>query len=102
MGPWDHPRIQLVQLIDYGFALALLEDKQSLAREDCNVPKSNMHANPKSEMHANPKSDIHDISIILMMHALFKSSAACMQVNDKLEYKVTCMQVNGKLEDKVT
>ena len=85
MGPWDHPRIQLVQLIDCGFALALLEDKQSLAREDCNVPKSDMHANPKndmhaklrsdmhanpksemhanpkSEMHANPKSDIHDI-----------------------------------------
>ena len=69
MGPWDHPRIQLVQLIDYGFALTFLEDKQYLAREDCNVPKndmhaklkSDMHANPKSEMHANPKSDIHDI-----------------------------------------
>ena len=59
MGPWDHPRIQLVQLIDCGFALALLEDKQSLAREDCNVPKSDMHANPKSEMHANPKNDMH-------------------------------------------
>ena len=38
LGPWDHPRIQLVQLIDCGFALALLEDKQFLAREDCNVP----------------------------------------------------------------
>ena len=38
LGPWDHPRIQLVELIDCGFALALLEDKQSLAREDCNVP----------------------------------------------------------------
>ena len=25
----------------------LLEDKQSLAREDCNVPKNDMHANPK-------------------------------------------------------
>ena len=85
MGPWDHPRIQLVQLIDCGFALALLEDKQSLEKEDCNVPKSDihanpkndmmqssevtcmqtlkseMHANPKSDMHANPKSDIHDI-----------------------------------------
>ena len=82
--------------------MALLEDKQSLAREDYNVPKSNMHENPKSDMHANPKSDIHDISIILRMHALFKSPSTCMQVNDKLEYKVTCMQVNGKLEDKVT
>ena len=59
MGPRDHPRIQLVQLNDCGFALALLEDKQSLAREDCNVPKSDMHANPKSEMHANPKSEMH-------------------------------------------
>ena len=28
----------------------LLEDKQSLVREDCNVPKSDMHANPKSDM----------------------------------------------------
>ena len=37
----------------------LLEDKQSLAREDCNVPKSDMHSNPKSEMHANPKNDMH-------------------------------------------
>ena len=42
-------------------ALALLEDKQSLAREDCNVPKSDMHANPKSEMHENPKNDMHAI-----------------------------------------
>ena len=65
-----------------------------MAQLGCNVPKSNMHA--------NAKSDILDISIILMMHALFKSPSACMQVNDKLEYKVTCMQVNGKLEDKVT
>ena len=78
----------MVQLIDCGFALALLEDKQSLAREDCNVPKSNMHAKPKSEMHANPKNDMHanpksemhadpracHPSIILMMHALFKVS----------------------------
>ena len=48
----------MAQLIDCGFALALLEDKQSLAREDCNVPKSDMHANPKNDMHANPKSDI--------------------------------------------
>ena len=88
MGPWDHPRIQLVQLIDCGFALALLEDKQSLAREDCNVPKSDMHANPKNDMHANPKSACHP-SIILMMHALFKFPSACMQVNGKLEDKVT-------------
>ena len=73
MGPWDHPRIQLVQLIGCGFALALLEDKQSLAREDCNVPKSDMHANPINDMHANPKSACHP-SIILMMHALFEFS----------------------------
>ena len=38
---WD-PRIILglswFNLIDCGVALALLEDKQSLVREDCNVP----------------------------------------------------------------
>ena len=55
----------------------LLEDKQYFVREDCNVPKcdmhanpendmhtdpkNDMHANPKSDMHANPKSDMHDI-----------------------------------------
>ena len=38
MGPWDHSQIQLVQLIDCGVVLALLENKESLAREDCNVP----------------------------------------------------------------
>ena len=36
----------------------LLKDKQSLEREDCNVPKNDMHANPKNDMHANPKSDM--------------------------------------------
>ena len=38
---WDPriiPRFSWFSLIDYGVALALLEDKQSLAREDCNVP----------------------------------------------------------------
>ena len=75
MGPWDHPRIQLVLLIDCGFASALLEDKQSLAREDRNVAKSEMHANPKSDMRANPKSD---------MHANPK--------NDMQTLKVTCMK----------
>ena len=38
---WDTgimPRFSWFSLIDYGVALALLEDKQSLAREDCNVP----------------------------------------------------------------
>ena len=76
MESWDHPWIQLVQLIDCGFALALLEDKQSLAREDYNVPKSDMHANPKSEMHANPKNDMQTLKVTcmtskhyLMMHA---------------------------------
>ena len=37
----------------------LLEDKQSLAREDCNVPKSEMHSNPKNDMYKNPKSEMH-------------------------------------------
>ena len=31
------PRFSWFSLIDCGVALALLEDKQSLAREDCNV-----------------------------------------------------------------
>ena len=38
---WDPgiiPRFSWLILIDCGFALALLEDKQSLAREDCNIP----------------------------------------------------------------
>ena len=82
MGPWDHPRIQLVQLIDCGFALALLEDKQSLAREDCNIPKSDMHANPKSEMHANPKND---------MHANPKSDMHTNPKSDMQTLKMTCM-----------
>ena len=57
-------------------ALALLEDKQSLAREDCNVPKNDMHANPKRDTHANPKSDMQTLKVTcmasknyLMMHA---------------------------------
>ena len=82
MGPWDHPQIQLVQLIDYGFALALLEDKQYLAREDCNVPKSEMHANPKNDMHVNPKIDMH-ANPKIDMHANPKS--------DMQTLNVTCM-----------
>ena len=38
---WDPgiiPRFSWFSLIDCGVALALLEDKQSLVREDCNVP----------------------------------------------------------------
>ena len=38
---WDPgiiPRFSWFSLNDCGVALALLEDKQSLAREDCNVP----------------------------------------------------------------
>ena len=37
---WDHgimPGFSYFILIDCGVALALLEDKQSFAREDCNV-----------------------------------------------------------------
>ena len=42
----------------------LLEDKQSLAREDYNVPKSDMHANPKNDMHENTKSDMQTLKAI--------------------------------------
>ena len=55
---WDHGiSVQMHFLVD---SCRLLEDKQSLAREDCNVPKSDMHANPKNDMHANPKSDMQN------------------------------------------
>ena len=60
MGPWDHPRIHLVQLIDCGFALAWLDVMFPKNEMHAN-PKNEMHAKPKSDMHANPKSDIHDI-----------------------------------------
>ena len=60
----------------------LLEDKQSLAREDCNVPKSDMHANPKNDMHANPKSD---------MHANPKSEMHANPKSDMQTLKLTCM-----------
>ena len=90
MGPWDHPRIQLVQLIDCGFALALLEDKQSLVREDCNVPKSDMHANPKNDMHANPKSGMHANPKSEML-ANLKSDMHANPKSDLQTLKVTCM-----------
>ena len=60
----------------------LLEDKQSLAREDCNVPKSDMHANPKNDMHANPIND---------MHANPKSDMHANPKSDMQILKVTCM-----------
>ena len=60
----------------------LLEDKQSLAREDCNVPKSDMHANPKNDMHANPIND---------MHANPKSDMHSNPKSDMQILKVTCM-----------
>ena len=50
----------------------LLKDKPSLAREDYNVSKSDMHANPKNGMHANPKSYIRRLvepkGIIVIIH----------------------------------
>ena len=59
----------------------LLEDKQSLVREDFNVPKSDMHANPKNGMHANPKND---------MHANPKSNMQTLKVTCMQTLKVTC------------
>ena len=60
----------------------LLEGKQSLAREDCNVPKSDMHANPKNDMHANPKSDMQNP----------KSDIHANSKSDMQTLIVTCMQ----------
>ena len=47
----------------------LFRKERENQQRDCNIPKSDMHANPKNDMHANPKSymranpksDMHDI-----------------------------------------
>ena len=67
---WDPGSgVQMHLLVD---SCRLLEDKQSLVREGCNVPKSDMHANPKDGIHANPKSYIRRLvepkGIIVIIH----------------------------------